>query len=69
MQKHFSCPKCKNWEYEEDEIRTTGSGLSRFFDIQNRRFITISCKRCGYTEMYKAGRGSTAGNILDFFTT
>jgi len=69
MKKQFSCTKCGNWDYEEDEIRTTGSGLSRFFDIQNRRFITISCKRCGYTEMYKAGRGSTAGQILDFFTS
>nr|WP_320021779.1 zinc ribbon domain-containing protein [uncultured Draconibacterium sp.] len=69
MKRHFSCPKCSSWEYEEDEIRTTGAGFSRFFDIQNRRFIAISCKRCGYTELYKAGRGSTAGSILDFLTS
>ncbi|KJF43483.1 hypothetical protein SAMN05444285_10515 [Draconibacterium orientale] len=69
MKKHFSCPKCSSWEYEEDTIRTTGGGFTRFFDIQNRKFIAISCKRCGYTELYKAGRGSTAGSILDFLTS
>ena len=69
MKKHYNCAKCSSWEYESDEIRTTGSGFTRFFDIQNRKFIAISCAKCGYTELYKAGRGSTAGNILDFFTT
>ncbi|MCY1719177.1 zinc ribbon domain-containing protein [Prolixibacteraceae bacterium Z1-6] len=68
MQKHFSCAKCNSWEYETDEIRTTGSGFTRFFDIQNRKFTVVSCKRCGYSELYKAGRGSTAGSILDFLT-
>jgi predicted nucleic-acid-binding Zn-ribbon protein len=69
MKKQFSCVKCNSWEYEVDNIRTTGSGFSRFFDIQNRKFTAISCKRCGYTELYKAGRGSTAGSILDFITS
>jgi len=69
MNKHYSCPKCSGWDFETDEIRTTGSGFTRFFDIQNRRFTAISCKRCGYTEFYKAGRGSTAGSILDFLTS
>jgi len=39
--------------------------LQRFFDVQNKKFITISCTKCGYTEMYKSE--TTAGmNIFDF---
>lgn len=68
MKKHFSCPKCSGWEYETDEIRTTGAGFTKYFNIQNRRFTTVSCKRCGYTEFYRAGRSGGGSNILDFLT-
>jgi len=68
MKKHFSCAKCSGWEYEVDEIRTTGAGFTKYFNIQNRRFTALTCKRCGYTEFYKAGRSGGASNILDFLT-
>jgi predicted nucleic-acid-binding Zn-ribbon protein len=61
----YTCAKCGNREFESDEIRTTGNGFSRFFDVQNRRFTVVSCKRCGYSELYKQGT-STMGNVLDF---
>ncbi|MDD2496367.1 MAG: zinc ribbon domain-containing protein, partial [Tissierellia bacterium] len=31
----------------------------------NKKFITISCSRCGYTELYKS-TSSDGWNILDF---
>ncbi len=37
----------------------------KLFDIQNKKFITISCEKCGYTEIYRA-ETSTGANILDF---
>lgn len=58
------CPKCGHEETEVDEISTTGSGLSKYFDIQNRRFTVISCANCGYSEMYK---GQSSGSAIDFF--
>jgi hypothetical protein len=64
----YSCPKCGHYKAETDKIRTTGSGFTRFFDIQNRKFITVSCARCGYTELYKEGKASGASNFLDFIT-
>jgi len=33
--------------------------------VQTKRFTTISCLRCRYTELYKAD-SSTLGNIFDF---
>lgn len=67
MHKEWSCPKCGNRTYETDEIRTTGSGLSKIFDVQNRAFTTVSCTRCRFTELYKT-ESSTLGNIFDLFT-
>ena len=66
-QQAFECAKCHAHEYSTGEIRTTGSGLSRFLNIQNQKYATVSCKECGYTELYRLdGRG--VGNIVDFFT-
>jgi len=61
----YHCPKCGNTKAEIDEIRTTGSGFSRFFDIQNRKFTVVTCSHCKYSEFYK-GTASSLGNVADF---
>ncbi|HKI89291.1 MAG TPA: zinc ribbon domain-containing protein [Draconibacterium sp.] len=67
-QKSYTCPKCGNRQADIDEIRTTGAGFTRYFNIQNRRFTSVSCTRCGYTEFYRGIRASGASNVLDFLT-
>jgi len=62
----YECAKCGNDSYETDEITTTGSGFSKFFNVQNRKYTAVTCRNCSYTEFYK-GRTSTLGNIVDFF--
>ncbi|MDA8988812.1 zinc ribbon domain-containing protein, partial [bacterium] len=52
--------------FDHGVIRTTGDGLSRFFDIQNQRFTHITCSDCGYTEFFKK-TVSTADSVLDLF--
>jgi len=64
---NWSCPKCRHDDFETDQFAATGGGLSKIFDIQNKKFTTVSCTRCGYTEIYKT-ETSTLGNIFDFFT-
>lgn len=64
---NYKCPKCGNSQYETDEFRATGGMLTKLMDIQNKRFTTVSCTRCGYTEIYKVD-SSMIGNIFDFFT-
>lgn len=58
------CPKCGSGETETDEIATSGTGLTKLFDVQNRSFVVVSCANCGYSELYK---GQSAGNAIDFF--
>ncbi|BBB33039.1 conserved hypothetical protein [Thermotomaculum hydrothermale] len=67
MNEGYVCPKCGNREYKKGEMRATGGFFSKIFDVQNKRFTTISCTVCGYTEFY-AKDSSTLGNIFDFFT-
>lgn len=66
MKKEYICPKCGNTQFETDEIRTTGGKLSKIFDVQNKKFVAVTCTRCKYTEFYK-GESSALGNVLDFF--
>jgi len=54
-------------EYKTGEIRTTGSGIARFLNVQNQKFATVSCGGCGYKELYRMG-GRGVGNIFDILT-
>jgi len=63
----YQCPKCNNDTYEVGELRATGGTLSKIFDVQNQKYSSVTCKRCSYTEFYKAST-SALSNIFDFFT-
>ena len=60
------CPKCHHTEYECGEIRVAGGFWSKIFDVQNKKFFTISCEHCGYTEIFKSHTG-TMSSVIDFF--
>ena len=66
--KTYLCSKCNDNQYSTTQIRTTGSGLSRFLNLQNQKFSAVSCKSCGFTELYKTGRSGLIGDILDIMT-
>lgn len=63
----YECVKCHHHSYEVGQFQATGGMMSKMFDIQTEKFQTVSCSRCGYTEIYK-GRSSFGENMLDFFT-
>ena len=61
---NYTCPKCGNNQYEVDQLRGTGGFLSKIFDVQSKKFTTVICTRCQYTEMYRVS-SSMLGNIFD----
>ncbi|MFQ6604798.1 MAG: zinc ribbon domain-containing protein [Fidelibacterota bacterium] len=63
---NWSCPKCNHDSFEVGQFAATGGGFTKFFNIQNKKFTTVSCRQCGYTEIYKT-ETSTLENVLDFF--
>lgn len=63
--KQYICEKCGCHSYEHDQFQATGGNFAKIFDVQNKKFITISCHDCGFTELYKA-QTSGGWNVLDF---
>ena len=64
---NWRCSKCDNDEFETGQFAATGGGLSKIFDVQNKKFTTVTCSRCKFTEIYQADT-SMLGNVFDFFT-
>ncbi len=63
---NYHCPKCQNTQYETDQFRAAGGFWTKVFNIQTKKFTTVICSRCRYTEIYQAD-SSMLGNIFDFF--
>ncbi len=60
----YICSKCKCTTFSEGQFQATGSTLSKLFDVQTEKFLTVSCTNCGFTEIFK--RNSDMGeNIID----
>ena len=64
---NWQCVKCGHEKYDADQFHATGGMLAKLFDVQNKRFATVTCSRCGYTEIYR-GETSQLSNLFDFFT-
>ena len=61
----YVCAKCGNTHYESDQFQATGGNFAKIFDIQNKKFVTVTCTRCGYTELYKQ-QGSEAWDTVSY---
>ena len=65
--KRYNCPKCNHRLYDIGEIRTTGGFWTKIFNIQTKRFTSVTCQKCFYTEFYRVS-SRKIGDVLDFFT-
>ncbi len=63
--RQYVCPKCGCRRYETDSFAASGTSFAKYFDVQNKKFLTVSCTDCGYTEIYRE-QTSTGENILDY---
>lgn len=63
----YKFPKCSGSEYDVGEFRAAGGFFTKVFDVQSKRYTTVTCRRCRYTEIYQAD-SSALGNIFDLFT-
>ncbi|MBI4042995.1 MAG: GTP-binding protein [Deltaproteobacteria bacterium] len=51
---NFHCPKCSNSQCDIGEMLVAGGLWATIFKLTNRRFTTVTCARCSYTEIYRA---------------
>ena len=59
------CVECGHDSATIDDVATTGQGLTRLLDLQNRSLKVIGCDRCGHTEFYRAPTRDEV--LLDLF--
>jgi predicted nucleic-acid-binding Zn-ribbon protein len=48
----FTCPRCEHKGADSERLSMSGTGISRLFEVQPYRYAFVSCKNCGYTEVY-----------------
>ena len=48
----FVCSKCLHSGGHVEHLAMSGTGLSRLFEIQAYRYAFVSCKNCGFTEIF-----------------
>ncbi len=66
-QRGYKCPKCNHTDYKTGQIRVTGGFWSKIFDVESRRFTSVTCRNCTYTEFYQ-GSESALSSIFDLMT-
>jgi uncharacterized protein len=64
----FQCIRCKGDMCNVGEMHVAGGFWSKVFDVEGRKFSTVTCSRCRHTEFYQADRSQLA-NIFDLFVT
>ena len=48
----FRCAKCGSKDAHIEELSLSGTGISRLFEVQPYTYAFVSCKNCGFTEVY-----------------
>jgi hypothetical protein len=61
----YKCPKCGTSQCETGEIWAASSIVTRVLGFHNRRFTSVTCKMCHFTEFYKVSR-KEIGEVLNF---
>jgi predicted nucleic-acid-binding Zn-ribbon protein len=52
LAQEFVCARCENRGAHVERLAMSGTGFSRFLEIQKYRYAFVSCTNCGYTEVY-----------------
>jgi predicted nucleic-acid-binding Zn-ribbon protein len=68
LAQEFVCPRCEHKGAHVERLAMSGTGLSRFLEIQAHRYAFLSCLNCSFTEVYNLrileGKDDL-GNILE----
>jgi predicted nucleic-acid-binding Zn-ribbon protein len=65
---NYRCLRCHHTQCSIGELHAAGGTWSKIFDIEGRKFTTVTCERCRHTEFFQADR-NTLASIFDLFVT
>lgn len=63
----YSCTLCSNPTFTSEDVYLAGK-YGRFFDMQSKKFTSVTCDNCGRTDFFRQ-QSSRAGNILDLLAS
>lgn len=52
LAEEFVCKRCGGSGADVERLAMSGTGISRLLEIQSHRYAFVSCRNCGYTEVY-----------------
>ena len=52
LAQEFVCAHCQAQGAQVERLSMSGTGFSRLLEIQPYRYAFVSCKNCGYTEVF-----------------
>lgn len=62
----YACIKCNSNQCSISSMRVAEGGLSAVFDLETMSFTTITCEKCGYTELYTKEKEELLKILADF---
>ncbi len=52
--------------HTSETVSMTSGGITKFFNVQNQKFLVITCSKCKFSEFYRSEVKSWE-SIIDFF--
>ena len=52
--------------HTSETVSMTSGGISKFFNVQNQKFLVITCSKCTFSEFYRS-EVKAWESIIDFF--
>ena len=52
LAQEFVCARCGHQGGYVEKLSMSGTGISKFLDLESYDYGFISCRGCGYTEVY-----------------
>lgn len=52
LAQEFTCPRCGHEGAHVERLAMSGTGWSRYLEIQKYRYAFVSCINCGSTEVF-----------------
>jgi len=52
LAEQFVCSHCGSHGAQVENVAMSGTGFSRFLEIQPYRYAFVSCNNCGFTEVF-----------------
>ena len=66
LAEEFICARCNENGAHVERLAMSGTGITRLLEIQPYRYAFVSCRNCGYTEVYNLKTLSGRDNLGTF---